>query len=81
MFKKTYVYPKSWNDDDIIRFKYYMNEGRKMYNLSDDLLELCCERQIFEDKGMIEPIDYDKIEYYDVSQVLSKEIESVSINA
>jgi hypothetical protein len=61
MIKKEFVYPKSWNDDDIVRYKYYFNEGKKMYDIPDDLINLCCVQQINEEKGLVPPIDYDNI--------------------
>ena len=45
---KEYIYPKYWNDEDIIKFKYYLKEAKAMYDLPDDLIELCVERQINE---------------------------------
>jgi hypothetical protein len=59
--KKEYLYPKIWNDDDIIRFKYYLKEAKVMYDLPDDLIELCVERQINEEKGLLKPIDYSQV--------------------
>lgn len=60
--KKEYIYPKIWDDDDIIKFKYYLKEAKQMYdNLPDDMIELCCERQINEEKGLLKPIDYSQI--------------------
>ena len=60
--KKEYIYPKIWNDDDIIRFKYYLKEAKQMYgDLPDELIELCVERQINEEKGLLEPIDHSKV--------------------
>ena len=59
--KKEYIYPKIWNDDDIIKFKYYLKEAKQMYNLPDDLIELCCEQQINEEKGLVKPIDHSQI--------------------
>lgn len=59
--KKEYVYPKIWNDDDIIKFKYYFKLSKEMYDMPDNLIELCVERQINEDKGLVKPIDYSQI--------------------
>lgn len=59
--KKEYIYPKIWNDDDIIKFKYYLKEAKQIYDMPDDLIELCCERQINEEKGLLKPIDYSQI--------------------
>lgn len=61
MNKKDFVFPKSWNDDDIIRYKYYFNEGKKMYEMPDDFISLCCVRQINEEKGLVQPFDYSTI--------------------
>jgi hypothetical protein len=35
--KKEYIYPKIWNDDDIIKFKYYLKQAKEMYNLPEDM--------------------------------------------
>lgn len=59
--KKEYIYPKIWNDDDIIKFKYYLKEAKQMYDMPDNLIELCCERQINEEKGLLKPIDYSQV--------------------
>jgi len=59
--KKEYIYPKKWNDDDIIKFKYYLKEAKEMYDMPDDLIELCVERQINEEKGLLKPIDRSQI--------------------
>jgi hypothetical protein len=65
--KKEYIYPKYWNDEDIIKFKYYLNEAKEMYDLPDDLIELCVERQINEEKGLLEPIDYSQIKDLEIT--------------
>lgn len=59
--KKEYIYPKIWNDNDIIKFKYYLKEAKQMYDMPDDLIELCVERQINEEKGLLKPIDYNQV--------------------
>lgn len=60
--KKKYVYPKVWNDDDIIKFKYYFKEAREMFpELPDDMIELCVGQQINEEKGLVKPIDHSEI--------------------
>jgi len=64
--KKEYLYPKIWNDEDIIKFKYYLKEAKQMYDLADDLIELCVERQINEEKGLIEPIDHTQIKNLEI---------------
>lgn len=61
--KKQYIYPKNWDDEDIIRFKYYLKEAKEMYDrLPEDAVELCCYQQIQEEKGLCKPIDHSKIE-------------------
>jgi|APFre7841882793_1041355.scaffolds.fasta_scaffold138207_2 hypothetical protein len=66
--KKEYIYPKIWNDDDIIKFKYYLKEAKEMYNdLPEDIIELCVERQINEEKGLLEPIDHSKIKDLEIT--------------
>jgi hypothetical protein len=65
--KKEYLYPKIWNDDDIIKFKYYLKEAKQMYDMPEDLIELCVERQINEEKGLIEPIDHNQIKDLEIT--------------
>ena len=66
--KKEYLYPKSWNDDDIVKFKYYLKQAKEMYDdLAEDLIELCVEHQINEEKGLVKPIDYSKIEEFEIN--------------
>ncbi len=65
--KKDYIYPKIWNDEDIIKFKYYLKEAKELFDLADDLIELCVERQINEEKGLLKPIDYSKIKNLNIN--------------
>jgi hypothetical protein len=65
--KKEYIYPKYWNDDDIIRFKYYLKEAKTMYDLPEDMIELCVERQINEEKGLVKPIDYSQVKDLEIT--------------
>jgi hypothetical protein len=65
--KKEYIYPKNWDDDDIIKFKYYLKEAKTMYDMPDDLIELCVERQINEEKGLLKPIDYSQIKDLEIT--------------
>lgn len=65
--KKEYIYPKIWNDEDIIKFKYYLKEAKQLFDLPDDLIELCIERQINEEKGLLKPIDYSQIKDLDIN--------------
>jgi hypothetical protein len=64
--KKEYIYPKYWNDDDIIKFKYYLNKSKEMYDMPDDLIELCVEHQINEEKGLVKPIDYSQVKKLEI---------------
>jgi hypothetical protein len=80
--KKEYIYPKIWNDDDIIKFKYYFKEAKQMYDLPDDLIELCVERQINEEKGLLKPIDYSQIKDLEIITPVFEEIKTeISIEA
>jgi hypothetical protein len=65
--KKEYIYPKYWNDDDIIKFKYYLKEAKQMYDLPEDMIELCVERQINEEKGLLKPIDYSQVKDLEIT--------------
>jgi len=65
--KKEYIYPKIWNDDDIIKFKYYLKQAKEMCDLADDLIELCVERQINEEKGLLKPIDYSQVKDLEIT--------------
>lgn len=59
--KKKYIYPKNWDAEDIHKFKYYLKLSKDMYDLPEDVIELCIEREINEQKGLLEPIDHSKI--------------------
>lgn len=65
--KKEYIYPKIWNDDDIIKFKYYLKQAKEMYDLPEDIIELCVERQINEEKGLLKPIDYSQVKDLEIT--------------
>ena len=61
-FKKDYVYPKHWNEEDISNFKIYLEKSKEYYpELPENIIELAVERQINEDKGLLKPIDYSTI--------------------
>jgi hypothetical protein len=77
--KKEFIYPKIWNDDDIIKFKYYLKEAKEMYDMPDNLIELCVERQINEEKGLLEPIDYSKIEQLKITTPFFEEFKTEEI--
>ena len=74
--KKEYIYPKYWNDDDIIKFKYYLKEAKEMYDMPDDLIELCVEHQINEEKGLVKPIDYSQIKDLEITTLPIEEIKT-----
>ncbi len=90
MFNKEYIYPKIWDDDDIVKFKYYLKEAKDMYGdkMPLNFIELCCERQINEEKGLVEPIDYSKVKELEIKTPMYEELKteinddnSVSIEA
>lgn len=78
--KKEYIYPKHWDDDDIIKFKYYLKEAKKMYDLPDDMIELCVERQINEEKGLLEPIDYSEVKDLEITTPQFEEFKTTNDN-
>jgi len=73
---KEYIYPKIWNDEDICKFKYYLKQSKEMYDLPDDIIELCVERQINEEKGLLEPINYNDIEELPISTPFFEEFKT-----
>jgi hypothetical protein len=75
--KKEYIYPKIWDDDDIIRFKYYLKESKQMFDLPEDMIELCVERQINEEKGLLKPIDYSTIKDLKVETLPFEEFNTI----
>jgi hypothetical protein len=74
--KKEYIYPKIWNDEDIIKFKYYLKEAKQMYDMPEDLIELCVERQINEEKGLLKPIDYSQVKDIEITTPAFEEIKT-----
>jgi len=75
--KKEYIYPKYWDDDDIIKFKYYLKEAKEMYDLPEDMIELCVERQINEEKGLLKPIDYSQVKDLEITTPNYEEFKTV----
>lgn len=75
--KKEYIYPKYWDDDDIIKFKYYFKEAKEMYDLPEDMIELCVERQINEEKGLLKPIDYSQVKDLEITTPPFEEFKTV----
>ena len=74
--KKEYIYPKYWNDEDIIKFKYYLKEAKEMYDMPEDLIELCVEHQINEEKGLVNPIDFSQIKDLEITTPPFEEIKT-----
>jgi hypothetical protein len=57
MFNKEYIYPDNWNDDDKIKFKFYLNQSKLIFEkLPDDILILAIQHQIRVEKGEVEDI-------------------------
>jgi hypothetical protein len=57
IFNKEYIYPDNWNDDDKIKFKFYLNQARQIYQkLPDDILMLAIHHQIKVERGEAEEI-------------------------
>jgi len=76
--KKEYIYPKYWDDEDIVKFKYYLKEAKDMYDdLPDDMIELCVERQINEEKGLLQPIDYSQVKDLEITTPPYEEFKTV----
>lgn len=73
---KEYIYPNYWNDEDICKFKYYLKQSKEMFDLPDDMIELCVERQINEEKGLIKPINYDEVEKLGISTPFFEEFKT-----
>ena len=79
LFKKEYIYPKIWDEDDIIKFNHYLKEAKDMYidKMPDNLIELCVERQINEEKGFVKPIDFSKVEKLEVKTPVYEEFKTI----
>jgi len=75
--KKEYIYPKYWDDEDIVKFKYYLKEAKEMYDLPEDMIELCVERQINEEKGLLKPIDYSQVKDLEITTPHYEEFKTV----
>ena len=84
--KKDYPYPKSWGEDDKLRFDRYLIESKKLYpDMFDCFLEVAVHHQIMEELGEAEPIDYSKIQKYEITstpiEVIKSNNEGIEINA
>lgn len=75
IFKKEYIYPNNWDDDDICKFKIYIKNAFDLYSdkLPNNIIEMCVERQIYEEKGLLEPIDHSKIEELEIKTPMYEE--------
>ena len=47
-----------------------------MYHLPDDLIELCVERQINEEKGLLKPINYSQVKDLEITTPPFEEIKT-----
>ena len=81
IFNKEYIFPSCWSEEDICRFKIYLKQAKELYNLPDNLIELCVEHQINEEKGLVNPIDHSKITKIDDNTPKYEEIETVICEA
>lgn len=72
-YNKEYIYPKHWDIDDINRFKNYHKLSNELYDLPDDLICLCIERQINEEKGLIKPLDHSKLVNLEITTPMYEE--------
>lgn len=62
VFKKDYIYPKYWNEEDQANFKILLEKSKEYYpELPLNIIEIAVEREINEQKGLLEPIDHSKI--------------------
>lgn len=79
LFNKEYIYPKIWNEEDICKFKIYLKTAKELYDMPENLIEMCVERQINEEKGLLEPIDHSKITKIEIDNPKYEEINTVII--
>lgn len=77
---KEYIYPKYWDDGDCVRFKYYLKEAKEMFDLPDDMIELCVERQINEEKGLLKPFDHSQVRELEITTPVFEEFKTVIEN-
>ena len=77
VFNKDYIYPKYWDDEDIAKFKIYLEKSKEYYpNLPDNVIELAVERQINEEKGLVKPIDYSAVRDIEIKTPAFEEFSS-----
>jgi hypothetical protein len=78
IFNKEYVYPKCWNDDDIIKFKYYLEQSKLMFpKLDENITSLAIEHQINVEKGLIDEINRDDIKNIKIETPFFEELNTV----
>lgn len=78
VFKKDFIYPKCWDEEDISKFKIYLEKSKEFYpDLPHNIIELAVEHQINEEKGLVEPIDYSAITDIKVETPFFEEFNSV----
>lgn len=77
LFNKEYIYPSIWDEEDKTRFKIYMKQSKELYpDMLDHFIELCCERQVNEDKGLVEPLDYSKVKDLEITTPMYEEFKT-----
>lgn len=77
LFNKEYIYPSIWDEEDKTRFKIYMKEAKQLYpDMIDHFIEICCERQVNEDKGLVKPLDYSKIKDLEITTPMYEEFKT-----
>jgi len=86
IFNKGFSYPESWGEDDKLRFDRYLIESKKLYpKMPESLLQVAVSHQIFEELGLIKPLDYNKIEKYEITSapfdVIKSDNETIEITA
>jgi hypothetical protein len=78
IFNKEYVFPKCWTDDDICKFKYYLEQSKLMFpKLDESLITLAIEHQINLEKGLVKEINKDDIKNIKVETPYFEELNTV----
>jgi hypothetical protein len=76
-FNKEYIYPKCWNDDDIIKFKYYLGQSKIIFpDLEEYLRLLAIEHQINVEKGLVKEININDIKDIKIDVPYFEEIDT-----
>lgn len=82
LFKKEFIYPDTWDEDDKIKFQYYLKEAKQLYEkLPENFITLCIEQEINEKKGLVKPIDYSQLKDLETKIPLYEEFQSIEINS